>query len=111
MKLPRRSGIFPIGFGISEVTLRATSNIRFPIAVDVRERRRFVIHHVKDDMLLPMTLATARIFIPGSFFAGETVNHNVRPTVAIKIVRERKEIIGVSVSNSERGVEAREVFF
>src|SRR6266704_6379673 len=58
-----------------------------------------------------MTLASARIFVPRSFFAREGVDHNVGPTVAIKIVGEREEIIGVSVIDAERAFEAREVFF
>src|SRR5580765_887178 len=111
MKLPRRGRIFPIGFRIPKEAARAANNLWFAIAINVRKSGRFVVNHIENDMLLPVTFAAARIFVPGSFFARETVNHNVGPTVAIKIVREREKIIGVSVIDAERALEAREVFF
>src|SRR5712675_2025288 len=97
MKLPGSSRIFPIGFGVSEVTAGATDDLGLAVAVDVGEGRRFVVHDIEDDMLLPVALAAARIFIPCSLFAGEGVGQNVGPTVVIEVVSEGEKIIGIRV--------------
>src|ERR1051325_5156427 len=58
-----------------------------------------------------MAFATARIFIPGRFFAGEAVGENIGPAIAIEVVGERKKIVGVRVVRAIGAFEAWKDFF
>ena len=111
MEFPRSSRIFPICFGVSEVAAGATNDLGFVIAIDIGECRRFIINDVEDDMLLPMAFAAARIFIPGSILAGETVNQNVVPAVAIEIISEGKEVVGIRIVKAVSAFETGKILF
>src|SRR6266542_81652 len=106
MELPGAGGVAPIRFGVAVSALGAADNLRFTVAGEVGERRRFVVGHIENDVLLPMTFAALRVLIPGGDITGETENQNVVPAVLVEIAGEGKKVVRISVVAAERPFKA-----
>src|SRR5260221_1200053 len=111
MKFPGPIRAFPIRFGIADITARATKNFGFAIPGDVHKSRRFIVHHIEDDMPLPMSLAALWIFVPRRILSWKTVNQDVGPAVAVEIVGKLEKIIGIGVYLSQAAFEPGNDFF
>ena len=111
MKFPGCGGVFPIGFGVAEVTAGTANDFGFAIAVDVSKGRGFVVHHVKNHVLLPVALAALRVFVPGSVLAGKSVGEDVEPAVVIEIVGEGEKVVRVGIVGTVSAFETGENFF
>src|SRR5579871_6520295 len=106
MEFPRLLGMRPIRGGVAETTAGVANDVRLAIAIDIHKPRRLVVHGVEDLMPLPMAFAALGILEPRRIRAGKTVDHDVRPAVAVEIIDEREEIIRVGVVRAERTFEA-----
>src|SRR5206468_1510025 len=96
----------PVRLGVAVGPFGTANDLRFAVPGEVGERRRFIIRHVEDDVLLPVSLAAFGILIPGGNFTGKPEDENVVPAVPVEIVSEGEEIVGVSVVAAERAFEA-----
>src|SRR5581483_970963 len=65
MEFPRLGGIAPIRGGVAEIAAGVANDVGLAVAVDVGEGGRFVVHHVKNLVPLPMAVAAFWIFVPG----------------------------------------------
>src|SRR5207247_289787 len=108
---PRFGWIGPIRFGVAVESFRAADNLRFAVARQVSEGRRFVVGYVQDIVANPMALLTLWIFVPRRFLARKTHDQDVRPAILVEIVSEREEIVGVGVLLAESAFETRNLDF
>ena len=106
MKLPRQRRVVRHLRGVAKVTARVANDVRFPVAIDVRKRRRFVVHLIVNDVPLPRTFLTLRILKPRRLLAGEAIDQNIRPAVRVEIAHKGEEIVRVSVLRPKRPLEA-----
>src|SRR5437773_10371773 len=56
-------------------------------------------------MPLPMSLAAFRIFVPGSVLARKAIDQDIIPTIAVEIVGESYESVGIGVVHSQAAFE------
>src|SRR5437660_9862276 len=58
---------------------------------------RFVIGDLQDQVALPVLVLALGVFVPGGVFAGEADDEDVSPAVAVEVVGEGEEILGIPV--------------
>ena len=107
---PLGGDVLPVGFGVAEVALVVADNLRLPVAIKVRERRRLVVHLVEDLMPRPVLLLALRIEVKKCGRAGQAVGEHVIPAIAVEVVDEREEVVPrVGILAAHRALEAGEL--
>ena len=107
---PLRCDVLPVGFGVAEVALVVADNLRLPVAIKVRERRRLVVHLVEDLMPRPVLLLALRVEVEKRGRAGQAVGEHVIPAIAVEVVDEREEVVPrVGILAAHRALEAGEL--
>ena len=107
---PLGRDIFPVGFRVAEVALVIADDLRLSVAINVRERRRLVVHLVEDLMPRPVLLLALWIEIKKRGRARQAKREHVVPTIAIEVVHEREEVVRrVGVLAAEHALEAGEL--
>ena len=107
---PLGRDVLPVGLGVAEVALVIADQLRLPIAVHVRERRRFIVHLVEDLMPRPVLLLPLRVQVEEGRRARQAVGEHVIPAVAVEVVDEREEVVRrVGVPAAQHALETGEL--
>src|SRR5450759_1418907 len=96
MELPRFIGMIPVGRGVAQVAAGVENQLRLAVIVQVAKAGRFVIDGGESQVFCPMPFLALGVFIPVGRGAGSVENQNILLAIAIKIVGERQEIVGVT---------------
>src|SRR5262245_13291711 len=101
MKLPQLCWIILRNFRVTQLACRGANELRYSVARHVSKRRRLVIRHGHNYISRPRPGLALWISKPPRLLTRETDDDDVRPSIAIHVMRERKKVLRVS-SDVER---------
>jgi hypothetical protein len=81
--------------GVAQGAARVTHEVRPAVAVDVRHPRRFIVHHLERQVLLPRPLLAGRVLEPRGLLPRVRQVEDVGPTVAVEVPRVGQKVVGV----------------
>src|ERR1051325_785342 len=111
MELPNVGRLIPIRLRVTEEAGRIANEFGPSVTGQVGESWRFVVGDAKRNMSHPMAPTLLWIFIPRSVFARKTNDKNVRPTIAIEIIREGEKVFRVGIVDTQSPFETRKRLF
>ena len=95
--------LFPVRRRKAEIAAEVADNLRLPVAREVREGRRFVVHMVEHRGALPMLLLALGIEVEIGGRVRQAVGEHVIPAVAVEVVDEGEKVVrrvGVLLPNT-----------
>src|SRR5206468_12810668 len=92
---PRPGWIAPIGLDESPLVLPVRDDLRFAVAIRIKEGRRFAFHTLENKMLFPKSRRALRVLIPeGLVQVDASEDEDVRPSVSVEVMHVGEHTVG-----------------